>query len=104
MKQWGLFFLVFLMFHVHVFARDVLIKRKGVHFTQNGSYYYANGFNAYWLMFVASNTSERDKVTSAFQEAVSHDLNIARTWAFSDGGYQPLQYSPGVYSEQMFQV
>ncbi|KAF7847078.1 hypothetical protein BT93_L3385 [Corymbia citriodora subsp. variegata] len=69
----------------------------------NGSPFYANGFNAYWLMFLASDPSQRAKVTSAFQEATSHGLSIARTWAFSDGGYMPLQTSPGSYSEQMFQ-
>lgn len=70
----------------------------------NGSYYYANGFNAYWLMFVASSPSQRERVSSAFQEAASNGLTVARTWGFGDGGYLPLQFSPGVYNEQMFQV
>nr|GEY60612.1 mannan endo-1,4-beta-mannosidase 7 [Tanacetum cinerariifolium] len=68
----------------------------------NGSPYYANGFNAYWLMLLASDPSQRHKVSSAFQEASSHGLSVARTWAFSDGGDTPLQYSPGSYNEQMF--
>lgn len=80
------------------------IKTEGVHFMMNGSPFYANGFNAYWLMFLASDPSQRAKVTSAFQEASSHGLSIARTWAFSDGGYMPLQSSPGSYNEQIFQV
>ncbi|KAM1090912.1 hypothetical protein ACFX2I_018315 [Malus domestica] len=29
-------------------------------------------------------------------------LTVARTWAFSDGGYMPLQFSPGSYNEHMF--
>lgn len=70
----------------------------------SGSPFYANGFNAYWLMLFASDPSQRSKVSSAFQEATSHGLTIARAWAFSDGGYSPLQYSPGSYNEQMFQV
>ena len=72
----------------HVEADGGFVKTRGVQLMLNGSPYYANGFNAYWLMYLASN----------------HGLNIARTWAFSDGGYQPLQYSPGSYNDQMFQV
>lgn len=68
----------------------------------NGNLYYANGFNAYWLMYVASDPSQRSKVSTAFHEAASHGLTVARTWAFSDGGYRPLQRSPGSYNEQMF--
>lgn len=78
------------------------ITTGGVHFMLNGSPYYANGFNAYWLMTLASDPSQRHKVSTAFQEASSHGLSVARTWAFSDGGVTPLQYSPGSYNEQMF--
>lgn len=88
----------------HVGADDEFVKTRGVQLTLNGSPYYANGFNAYWLMYVASDPSQRGKVSSAFQQATKHGLAIARTWAFSDGGYSPLQYSPGSYNEQMFQV
>ncbi|KAI4316840.1 hypothetical protein L6164_024780 [Bauhinia variegata] len=84
-------------------AEDGFVKTRGVQLLLNGSPYYINGFNAYWLMYVASDPSQRDKVSSAFQEARNHGLNLARTWAFSDGGYRPLQYSPGSYNEQMFQ-
>lgn len=80
------------------------VKTRGVQLILNGSPYYANGFNAYWLMYIASDPSQRNKVSSAFQQASNHGLNIARTWAFSDGGYNPLQYSPGSYNEQVFQV
>ncbi|KMT20742.1 hypothetical protein BVRB_1g007140 [Beta vulgaris subsp. vulgaris] len=69
----------------------------------NGNPFYGNGFNAYWLMYEGSDPSERHKVSSVFQEASNHGLTIARTWAFSDGGYRPLQYFPGFYNEQMFQ-
>lgn len=107
------FFLVFLVLLVileqriivQVEADDGFVKTSGVQIMLNGSPYYANGFNAYWLMFLASDPSQRSKVSSAFQDATSHGLNIARTWAFSDGGgYKPLQYSPGSYNEDMFQV
>ncbi|KAM4122012.1 hypothetical protein ACJW30_01G049200 [Castanea mollissima] len=89
---------------LHVEAEDGFVTTKGVQLILNGSPYYAHGFNAYWMMYVASDSSQRDKVSSAFQDATKIGLRIARTWAFSDGGYRPLQYSPGSYNEQMFQV
>ena len=91
-------------FQVQVEAGDGFIRTRGVHFVMNGSPYYANGFNAYWLMYLASDPSQRAKVSAAFREASSHGLTVARTWAFSDGGYRPLQYSPGFYNQQMFKV
>lgn len=65
---------------------------------------YFSGFNAYWLMLVASDPARRPQVVAAFRQAAAHGLNLARTWAFSDGGDAPLQSSPGVYDEAMFQV
>lgn len=106
MKLWGIFFL-FLYLFLHVRAaviRDGFITTKDVHFMLNDSPFYANGFNAYWLMYIASDSSQRDKVSSALQEAANHGLTVGRTWAFSDGGYSPLQYYPGSYNEKMFQV
>lgn len=85
-------------------AGDDFIRIRGVHFLLNGIPFYANGFNAYWLMYMASDPSQRYKVTNAFREAATHGLTVVRTWAFSDGGYRPLQYSPGSYNEQMFRV
>ncbi|TYG94681.1 hypothetical protein ES288_A11G208000v1 [Gossypium darwinii] len=87
---------------VHVEAGDDFVRTRRVHFFLNGSPYFANGFNAYWLMYVASDPSQRPKVSAAFREAAAHGLTVARTWAFSDGGYRPLQYAPGSYNEQMF--
>ncbi|KAH9319973.1 hypothetical protein KI387_021742 [Taxus chinensis] len=56
------------------------------------------------MMWVASDPTQRYKVTSVFKEAAAHGLNVARTWAFNDGsGYHALQTSPGVYDEQVFQ-
>ncbi|KAI3450975.1 hypothetical protein Pfo_007640 [Paulownia fortunei] len=81
---------------------DMFIRSRGIHFMLNGSPFYANGFNAYWLMYQASDPSQRSKVSAAFRQAASHGLTVARTWAFSDGGYRPLQYYPGSYNEQMF--
>ncbi|KAF2531528.1 hypothetical protein F2Q70_00031210 [Brassica cretica] len=94
---------IYLKLGADAFSRDGFVRTKGVQFSLNGYPYYANGFNAYWLMYVASDPSQRPKISAAFQEASRHGLTVARTWAFSDGGYRPLQYSPGSYNEDMFQ-
>lgn len=108
MKSWALALLVLVFIQkqgnfLQVEAADGFVKTSGMHFVLNGIPYHANGFNAYWLMYVASDPSQKSKISSAFAEAAGHGLTIARTWAFSDGGYRPLQYSPGSYNEQMFQ-
>ncbi|XP_015071463.1 mannan endo-1,4-beta-mannosidase 7-like [Solanum pennellii] len=100
------FFLYFIYFFRNVKANvinDDFIKTKGVHFMLNDSPFYANGFNAYWLMLIGSDPSQRHKVSSVFQDAANHGLTVGRTWAFSDAGYSPLQFSPGFYNEIMFQ-
>ncbi|WJX60992.1 Mannan endo-1,4-beta-mannosidase 7 [Trifolium repens] len=109
MKHFALFFLLailvhqeFCSFNVEASGGDGFVRTRGIHFMLNGNPYYANGFNAYWLMYTAADPSQRFKVSNAFHEATSHGLTVARTWAFSDGGYSPLQYSPGFYNEQMF--
>ncbi|OIV89796.1 hypothetical protein TanjilG_12109 [Lupinus angustifolius] len=107
MKHWWFFVFVIVVSvtveqRIYVEAEEGFVKARGVQLILNGSPYYANGFNAYWLMYVASDPSQRNKVTSTFQEAANHGLNIARTWAFSDAGYKPLQNSPGSYNEEMF--
>ncbi|XP_058087633.1 mannan endo-1,4-beta-mannosidase 7-like [Magnolia sinica] len=94
-----LFFQQQLLLPVHA---DGFMRTRGSHFVLNGSPFFANGFNAYWLMYIGSDPSQRSKVSAAFQEASSHGLTVARTWAFSDGGSGALQYSPGSYNEQMF--
>lgn len=106
MRQLGWFLCLVLLIQVQVQvqAGDGFIRTRGVHFMMNGAPYYANGFNAYWLMYLASDPSQRPKVSAAFREASSRGLTVARTWAFSDGGYRPLQYSPGFYNQQMFKV
>lgn len=86
----------------HVEAEGGFIRTGGLRFVLNGNPFFANGFNAYWLTSVASDPSQRYKVSNAFGEASSHGLSVARTWAFSDGGSTALQYSPGSYNEQMF--
>ncbi|KAL5209202.1 hypothetical protein ABZP36_004825 [Zizania latifolia] len=81
-----------------------VVRVDGTQFVANGGKtIYFSGFNAYWLMMTASDTARRDAVVTAFRQASARGLNLARTWAFSDGGDQPLQSSPGVYDEAMFQ-
>ncbi|XP_078439394.1 mannan endo-1,4-beta-mannosidase 7-like isoform X2 [Wolffia australiana] len=75
----------------------------GLHFSENGRPFFANGFNAYWLMTVAGDAEGRSKVSAAFREAAAHGLTVCRTWAFSDSGFRALQISPGVYDENVFQ-
>ncbi|WMV07223.1 hypothetical protein MTR67_000608 [Solanum verrucosum] len=75
----------------------------GTHFALEGKPFYLDGFNSYWLMYMASDPSTRNKVTNIFQQASKYKMNVARTWAFADGGSKPLQSAPGVYNEQMFQ-
>ncbi|CAA0827134.1 Mannan endo-1-4-beta-mannosidase 7 [Striga hermonthica] len=78
------------------------VGTRGSQFVLNGRPLYFNGFNAYWLMYMGSDNSTRDKVTDTFEEASKYGMNVARTWAFSDGGYRALQTSPGLYNEDMF--
>ncbi|KAK8923535.1 Mannan endo-1,4-beta-mannosidase 1 [Platanthera zijinensis] len=79
--------------HGHAAANNFVVTR-GFHFVLGGSPFYANGFNAYWLMTVASDPSQRPKISAAFRQATANGLTVGRTWAFSDGGANALQYSP----------
>ncbi|KAK3404229.1 hypothetical protein EUGRSUZ_K00548, partial [Eucalyptus grandis] len=83
-------------------GRSGFVGTNGIHFVANGKPLYLNGFNAYWMMYMASDPSTRDKVASVFQEAAKNGMNMARTWAFSDGVNRALQISPGIYNEDMF--
>lgn len=85
-------------------GRTGFVKTEGTHFSVNGKPLFVNGFNSYWLMTLATNPAQRNKVTSVFEQAIVHGLNVARTWAFNDGQYKALQISPGVYDEQVFQA
>jgi len=86
-------------------GRQGFVRTRGAHFVKHGRRLYFNGFNAYWLMYMASDDSTKDKVTTTFQQASKLGMNAARTWAFSDGAlYKALQPSPGCYDEQVFKV
>ncbi|XP_010943133.3 putative mannan endo-1,4-beta-mannosidase 9 [Elaeis guineensis] len=79
------------------------IKPSGIHFIIDSQPFYSNGFNAYWLMYMASDPNDRTKVSPTLQKAASLGLKVIRTWAFNDGGYRALQESPGQYNEATFQ-
>ncbi|KAE8699654.1 Mannan endo-1,4-beta-mannosidase 1 [Hibiscus syriacus] len=78
------------------------VQTTGTKFVVNGEPFYLNGFNAYWLTMFASDPSSRSKVTDVFREASKYGMNVARTWGFNDGDYNPLQTSPGSYNEDAF--
>ncbi|KAG0492769.1 hypothetical protein HPP92_006167 [Vanilla planifolia] len=101
---WGVFLILLLGRPHQAQAWKGFVRTQGIHFMLNGYPFFSNGFNAYWLMSIASDPSRRSKVSEAFGEAARNGLTVARTWAFSDGGSNALQYSPGVYNEQMFKV
>lgn len=85
-------------------SHSEFVKTRETEFILNGSPFLFNGFNSYWMMHVAAQPSERYKISNAFREAADSGLRVCRTWAFSDGGDQALQISPGVYNEAVFQV
>ena len=89
------------------YAGSGFVRTSGARFVIDGGRpFYSNGFNAYWLMYMAADPDPagRSKVSSALQQASSYDMTVVRTWAFSDAGYRPLQISPGHYNVDMFKV
>ncbi|KAL5715801.1 mannan endo-1,4-beta-mannosidase [Ranunculus cassubicifolius] len=100
---------IFILLHVVCGARVLpplvgFVKTSNTQFVLNGSPFLFNGFNAYWMMHVAVDPSQRYKVSQVFRDASAVGLTVCRTWAFSDGGDQALQLSPGVYNERVFQA
>lgn len=85
-------------------AESNFVRADGTQFVVNGKHLYINGFNSYWLMVMASYPSGDEHVTSAFQQAAALGMTLARTWAFGDGGYRPLQGKLGSYNEEVFKV
>ncbi|KAH7663768.1 Mannan endo-1,4-beta-mannosidase protein, partial [Dioscorea alata] len=82
---------------------DGFVKIQRNQFVLNGSPFLFNGFNSYWMMHIGVDPAQRGKVSEVFRDAAAAGLSVCRTWAFSDGGYQALQVSPGVYDERVFQ-
>ncbi|KAK6932084.1 Glycoside hydrolase, family 5, partial [Dillenia turbinata] len=95
---------IFFFFTPSVLASSQgFVQTRGTQFVLNGSPFLFNGFNSYWMMHVAADPSQRNKVSDVLRQASAASLSVCRTWAFSDGGYQALQMSPGVYDERVFQ-
>ncbi|KAL8230977.1 hypothetical protein R6Q57_000755 [Mikania cordata] len=83
---------------------DGYVQIKGTNFVINGSPFMFNGFNAYWMMNVATDPSQRSKVNQVLQDAANAGLSVCRTWSFADGPDEKvLQISPEVYNERVFQ-
>lgn len=101
---WGLFLLAALACEARVLQNSGFVQTRNTQFILNGSPFFFNGFNSYWLMHISAEPSQRNKVSDVFRQASAAGLSVCRTWAFSDGGYQALQISPGVYDERVFQV
>ncbi|KAI3978665.1 hypothetical protein MKX01_015840 [Papaver californicum] len=80
------------------------VTTKNTQFLLNGAPFLFNGFNSYWMMHIAANPDERNKVSEVFHDASAAGLTVCRTWAFTDGGDLALQISPGVYDERVFQA
>ncbi|XP_034677432.1 mannan endo-1,4-beta-mannosidase 5-like [Vitis riparia] len=102
------FSLLFLLIALACEARVLLqssgfVQTRNTQFILNGSPFFFNGFNSYWMMNVAADPSQRSKVSDVFSQATATRLSVCRTWAFNDGGTQALQISPGVYDERVFQ-
>jgi hypothetical protein len=81
------------------------VRTIGARFMLGGRPFYSNGFNAYWLMYMASNPGDRSKVIDTLDQASRLGAKLVRAWAFNDGGSsRPLQIAPGVYNEDTFLV
>ncbi|TKY67924.1 Mannan endo-1,4-beta-mannosidase 1 [Spatholobus suberectus] len=80
------------------------VQTKDTELVHNGAPFLFNGFNSYWMMNVAADPNQRYKVSNVFRGASAIGLTVCRTRAFSDGGNQSLQISPGLYNEAMFLV
>ncbi|ERM99694.1 mannan endo-1,4-beta-mannosidase 5 [Amborella trichopoda] len=100
---WGVLSLFVVASEARFHRSRGFVRTPGTRFMLNGSPFLFNGFNSYWMMHVAAEPSERNKVSTVMQQAAGAGLTVGRTWAFSDGGDHALQISPGLYDERVFQ-
>ncbi|KAL2513391.1 Mannan endo-1 [Abeliophyllum distichum] len=100
---YGVLLFLVLSCEARVPRNEALVRTRGAHFVLHGSPFLFNGFNSYWMMHVALDPNDRYKVSEVFKEASAAGLTVCRTWAFSDGGDNALQISPGHYDELVFQ-
>ncbi|XP_047318612.1 mannan endo-1,4-beta-mannosidase 2-like [Impatiens glandulifera] len=80
------------------------VQRNGTHFTSDGTIFYVNGWNSYWLMEHAVEDKSRPRVREMMQQGAKMGLTVCRTWAFNDGAYNALQISPGKFDERVFKA
>lgn len=80
------------------------VQRNGTHFMVDGTVFYINGWNSYWLMDHAVDYYSRPRVREMLKAGAKMGLTVCRTWAFNDGAYNALQISPGRYDERVFRV
>lgn len=80
------------------------VERNGTKFMMDGTPFYINGWNSYWLMAHSVDEDSRPKVREMFKAGAKMGLTVCRTWAFNDGAYNALQISPGRFSERVFKA
>ncbi|KAG6484983.1 hypothetical protein ZIOFF_053509 [Zingiber officinale] len=78
------------------------IGRNGTQFVDldDGLPIYVNGWNSYWLMVSESG----NWMVEMLRRGRAMGMSVCRTWAFSDGGPNALQISPGRFDERKFQA
>ncbi|EFJ23690.1 hypothetical protein SELMODRAFT_232427 [Selaginella moellendorffii] len=79
------------------------VRARGSEFVLDDRPLFINGFNAYWVTYYSFELVTRPHVSSLFRDASALGLNVARVWAFNDGGYHAIQATPGAYNEEAFQ-
>ncbi|GJP44188.1 hypothetical protein CLOM_g3577 [Closterium sp. NIES-68] len=84
---------------------DAFVRRVGRQLWLRGKPFYVNGWNTYWLMYIASIPDKKNLVNQALSQGRSMGLTVCRTGAFYDGpGWHALQTSPGVFDENTFKA
>ncbi|CAI5494687.1 unnamed protein product [Closterium sp. Naga37s-1] len=90
---------------VEAVSSDAFVQRVGRQLWLRGKPFYVNGWNTYWLMYIASIPDKKNLVNQALSQGRSMGLTVCRTGAFFDGpGWHALQTSPGVFDENTFKA
>ncbi|RWW54840.1 hypothetical protein BHE74_00038556, partial [Ensete ventricosum] len=61
--------IVLLVFHGSAYSPSSFAKTRGTRFVIDGRPFYSDGFNSYWLMYMAADPVEREKVSSTLEQA-----------------------------------